>query len=125
MYFFIYLRRIYLFIYLRSIYLFICLFIYSFSYFTYLLTYVTVYHLYTANPLYSDICYNSRIRYNVNSVCTKISGSCSFSLTVPCYYLGKRSFWVFVKIAFVRIAEAILTNTQNVCFLKKMFKSIR
>ena len=38
----------------------------------------------TVNPLYNDIRYNSIIRYNVNSVCTKISG------------------------------EAILTNTQNV-----------
>ena len=32
----------------------------------------------TVNPLYNDIHYNSKIRYNVNSVCTKISGSCIF-----------------------------------------------
>ena len=35
---------------------------------------VTVTVVYTVNPLYNDIRYNSKIRYNVNSVCTKISG---------------------------------------------------
>ena len=28
-------------------------------------------HGYTVNPLYNDIRYNSKIRYNVNSVCIK------------------------------------------------------
>ena len=31
------------------------------------------------NPLYNDIRYDSKIRYNVNVVCTKISGSCIVS----------------------------------------------
>ena len=30
---------------------------------------------FTVNPLYNGIRYNSKIRYNVNSVCTKINGS--------------------------------------------------
>ena len=30
------------------------------------------------NPFYNDIHYNSKIRYNVNLVCTKISESCIF-----------------------------------------------
>ena len=30
------------------------------------------------NPLYNDIRYNSKIRFNVNLVRTKISGSCIF-----------------------------------------------
>ena len=49
---------------------------------------------YTLNPLYNDIRYtsNSKIRYNVNSVWTKISGSGIFSLTVPCYSFGKQTF---------------------------------
>ena len=38
---------------------------------------------YTVNPLYNDIRYNSKIRYNVNSVHTKISRSCIFSLIFP------------------------------------------
>ena len=46
----------------------------------------------TVNPLYNDTHYNSKIRYNVNSVCTKISGSCIFSLTDPCFSLGKHTF---------------------------------
>ena len=45
----------------------------------------------TVNPLYNDIHHNSRICYNVNLVCTKISGSCIFSLTVSRYSLGKHS----------------------------------
>ena len=50
------------------------------------------FRVYTANPLYNDIRYNGKIRYNVNSVCTEISGSFFFSLTVPCYSLGKHTF---------------------------------
>ena len=46
----------------------------------------------TVNPFYNDIRYNNKIRYNVNSVCTKISGSCIFSLTVLCYSLGNIRF---------------------------------
>ena len=42
----------------------------------------------TLNPLYNDIRYNNKIRYNVNSVYTKIEGSCIFSITVPYYSLG-------------------------------------
>ena len=50
----------------------------------------------TANPFYNDIRYDSKTPYNVNSVFTKINGSCSFSMTVPCYSLGKHTFWIFV-----------------------------
>ena len=53
----------------------------------------------TVNPPYNDIRYNSKIRYNVNSVCTKISGSCIFSLIFPCYSSGKHTFCVFARIA--------------------------
>ena len=45
------------------------------------------------NPVYNDIRYNSKIRYSVNSDCTKISGSCIFfSLAFPCYSIGKHTF---------------------------------
>ena len=33
---------------------------------------------YTVNPLYNGIRYNSKIRYNVNSVCTKKSADRAF-----------------------------------------------
>ena len=51
------------------------------------------------NPLYNDIRYNSKIRYNINLVCTKISGLHIFSLIFPCYSSGKHTFCVFVRIA--------------------------
>ena len=54
---------------------------------------------YTVNPLYNDIRYNCKIRYNVNSASIKISGSCIFSLTVPYFSLGKHTSWIFVRIA--------------------------
>ena len=53
----------------------------------------------TVNTLYYDIRYNSKIRYNVNFVSTNISAACMFSLTDPCYSLGKHTFWIFVRIA--------------------------
>ena len=56
----------------------------------------------TVNPLYNGIRYNSKIRYYVNPICTKISGSCIFSLTVLCYSLGKYMFWIFIRIASLR-----------------------
>ena len=40
----------------------------------------------TVNPLYNGIRYNSKIRYYANPICTKISGSCIFSLTVLCFF---------------------------------------
>ena len=43
----------------------------------------------TVNPFYTDIRYNSKIRYNVNLVCTKISGSCIFSLIFSFNSSGK------------------------------------
>ena len=46
----------------------------------------------TVNPLYNGIRYNSKIRNKVNSICIKISGLCTFSLTVQCYSLGKHAF---------------------------------
>ena len=78
--------------------------------------------IYTVNPLCTDICYNSKIRYNANSVYANISESCIISLIDPCCFLGKHTFWIFVRIASPR---QFLTNTQNVRFIKKMFKSIR
>ena len=57
---------------------------------------------YTVNPLYNDTHYNSKIRYNVNLVCTKISGSSIFSLIFPSYSSGKYTFSVFVRIASAR-----------------------
>ena len=51
------------------------------------------------NTLYNGIRYNSKIHYNVNPICTNISGSCIFSSTVPCYSLGKHTFWIFIRIA--------------------------
>ena len=51
----------------------------------------------TVNPLYNDICYNSKIHYNDNLVCTKISRLCIFSLTVPCYSVGKHTFFGICK----------------------------
>ena len=54
---------------------------------------------YTVNPLYNDIRYNSKIRYNVNLICTKISGSHIFSLVFLCYSSGKHTYCVFVRIA--------------------------
>ena len=50
----------------------------------------------TVNPLYNDIRYNSKIRYNVNSVCTKISGSCIFSFIFPCYSSEKNIRFVYL-----------------------------
>ena len=46
----------------------------------------------TVNPLYNGIRYNSKICYNVNLVCTKISESCIFSLIFPCYSSGQHMF---------------------------------
>ena len=41
---------------------------------------ITQYEVITVSPLYNNIRYNSKIRYNINLVCIKISGSCIFSL---------------------------------------------
>ena len=49
-------------------------------------------NIYTVNLLYNDIRYNSKIRYNVNLVRTKISGLCIFPLIFLCYSLGKICF---------------------------------
>ena len=53
----------------------------------------------TVNSLYNDIHIKSKICYNVNLVCTKISGSCFFSLIFPFYSSRKHTFCVFVRIA--------------------------
>ena len=53
----------------------------------------------TVNPVYNDIRYNSKICYNVSSVCTKSADHVFFSLTVLCYSLGKHTFLIFVRIA--------------------------
>ena len=43
----------------------------------------------TVNPLYNDIRYNTKIRYNVNLVCTKISGSCIFFINISMLFSNK------------------------------------
>ena len=53
-----------------------------------------LYFLYIVNTLYNDVRYNSNCRYNINLVCTKISGSCIFSLILPFYSSGKHTFYV-------------------------------
>ena len=53
----------------------------------------------TVNLLCNNICYNSKILYNVNLVCTKISRLCKFSLTFPFNSSEKHTFCVFVRIA--------------------------
>ena len=73
------------------------------------------------NPFYNDIRYNSKIRYNVNLVCTKINGSCILSLIFPCYFSGKYTFCVFVRIA---SARRFYEYTKHIIH-KKLFKSIR
>ena len=65
----------------------------------------------TVNPLYNDIRYNSKIRYNVNPICTKISGSCIFFIDSPVLFYGKTNGLDIYK---NRLAEAVLTNTKNV-----------
>ena len=51
-----------------------------YAYHVLIVKYRTKLYCSTGNPLYNDIRYNSIIRYNVNPICTKISGSCIFSL---------------------------------------------
>ena len=65
----------------------------------------------TVNPLYNDIRYNSKIRYNVNLVCTKISGSYIFLLMFPFYSSGKHTFCIFVRIAWLRVDIKFLYNS--------------
>ena len=48
------------------------------------------------NPLYNDIRYNSKIRYNVNLVCTKISGSCVFFIDIPMLFFRKNIRFVYL-----------------------------
>ena len=52
----------------------------------------------TMNLLCNDIRDNSKIRYNVNPVCTKLRGPCISLLTVPCFSLGKYTFLIFIRI---------------------------
>ena len=70
----------------------------------------------TVNPLYNDIHYNSKICYNVNSVCTKNSGLCIFSSTVPWYSLRKHMFWICFG------GNSIKYTKCMIC--KKLFKRI-
>ena len=52
--------------------------------FTYLLT-----DLFTVNPLYNDIHYNSKICYNVNPICTKNQWIMYFFIDIPMLFFGK------------------------------------
>ena len=74
------------------------------------------------NPLYKDIRYNSKIRYNVTLGCTKISGLCIFFIDIPMLFFRKT---YILCICSNCLSEEILKNTQNVLFIKKLFKSIR
>ena len=70
------------------------------------------------NLVYNDIRYNSKTRYSVNSDCTKISGSCIFSLAFPCYSIGKHTFWIFVRFA----SRGDSNKYTKRLIYKKMFK---
>ena len=75
----------------------------------------------TVNPLYNDIRYNSKIRYDVNLVCTKISRMCIFFIDSPMLFFRKTYVLDICKNSF---AEPIQTNTQNVRLIKNV-KGIR
>ena len=73
----------------------------------------------TVNPLYNDIRYNSKITSSRSA--QKISGSCIFSSTVPCYSLRKHTFWTFVTIASPR--RFLHYTKRMIC--KQLLKKIR
>ena len=50
----------------------------------------------TVHPLYNSIRYNSKIRYNVNLVCTNISGSCIFFIDIPMLFFRKTYVFVYL-----------------------------
>ena len=52
----------------------------------------------SVNPLYKDVRYDSKIRYNVSSVSIKAANRVFVSLTVPYYCLGKHIYG-YVRIA--------------------------
>ena len=56
----------------------------------------------TVNPLYNDILYNSKNRQTAIRSTQKSADRVFFSLTVPCYSLGKHTFWILVRIASAR-----------------------
>ena len=80
----------------------------------------------TVNSLYNDIRYNSKIRYNVNLICTKISGSCGsadFFIDITILFFRK-------NIRFVYLLESPRRGdsnkyTKRMIYKKKVFKSIR
>ena len=59
------------------------------------------------NRIYNDIRYNSKIRYIVNLVCTKINGS-----SIVFYFILQENICFVYLLESHR--EATLTNTQNV-----------
>ena len=63
------------------------------------------------NPLYNDTFYNIKIRYNINSIFTKISGFVYFFIDSSMLLFRKAYDLDSCK---KRLAEAILKNTQNV-----------
>ena len=73
------------------------------------------------NPLYNDTCYNSKIRYYVNSVCTKISRSCNFVIDNPILFFGKTRF-VYLLESPRRVDSNKYTKRM---IHKKMFENIR
>ena len=47
------------------------------------------YNVFTVNPLYKDIRYNSKIHYNVNLVCTETADRVFFFIDSPMLFFGK------------------------------------
>lgn len=58
--------------------------------------------LWTVNPLYNNITYNSKILFKVNLTCTKPVDHGSFLVIFLCYSLGKHMLWILVRIALLR-----------------------
>ena len=62
----------------------------------------------TANPLYNDIRYNIKIRYNISPTCTKISGSCIFFfIDSPMLFFGKTYVLDILPPSYFRIGRRL------------------
>ena len=69
------------------------------------------------DPLYNGIRYNSKIRYNVNPICKK-------SKERVCFHLQSHVI-LLENIRFAYFKNRLGTNTQDVWFIKELFKNIR
>ena len=68
------------------------------------------------SPLYNDIRYNIKIRYNVHLVGTKNQRIVYFFIDIPILFFRKTYVLCICK---KRLARAIPTDTQNIWFIKK------